>query len=359
MARAFIDHTDTLEANERMGVVYSLRKLVHVQGITGTDEGAIIRALDEAGVPATGTPLIPGASSLNFAAADSYKHRLFHLVLTDKEVKLHDKDTGSAQVVLKYEHVLNGPYQRLFAGDQSGMRGDGKVYGIMDTSLTEEETNMCPVWLGDDDIQNAYNNAVTGETGAVPARPAPPVLTEGSRVPVVLKHPSGINMINQQVTYQSGKFKGLFTGKVYTLEGYFQGTVPHVLAESILWRVNSTDFLGGASYTWLCTKFTYKAIGRSILNPGDRYECKIEFQYKDGGWNPTVVYHDAELNRPPADIDNPPNPLSTYSDNQLIYANIPPMNPPQRRWLFHNTRNVMRLPFFKRLNYSGIASSFA
>lgn len=108
MAFAHIDHVATLEMEEVNGVIRKLKRLVRVCGLESTDYSVLLEALTQAGVPQPGTRLVPEA------LVD--KSPFGMLVLAERHIKLVDQDAATCDVVLDYQHFIDGDNQEIAAG---------------------------------------------------------------------------------------------------------------------------------------------------------------------------------------------------------------------------------------------------
>lgn len=136
MALPSIDHTDTLSMTESLGMVRQLTRFARVSGLASTDYTVLLEGLRAAGIPDYGSRLIPFTTP-----PTDPNYRLRMLVLVDRKVKLTDRDPGSVDVTLDYQHILDGDSQSLngiaFPGVQPTV-----LYGKNKTSVQQTKTNF-------------------------------------------------------------------------------------------------------------------------------------------------------------------------------------------------------------------------
>ena len=74
----------------------------------------------------------------------------------------------------------------------------------------------------------------------------------------------------------------------------------HAYVVSVLNKVNSKPWQGGAVRTWLCTGADYTWLDR-IKDQGEA-QVSLEFQYQETGWDPDTIFIDERTGKPPKDL---------------------------------------------------------
>jgi len=264
------DHTEILEADEQVGVLRRLRTLTRVTGLTANSYQVLYDALSEAGVPVPGEALDDDRGT--------------NLVLVGRQTRLVERDKGAVDVILDYAHVLDGPHQDLRRGDQRGY-----IYGRMRSALSQTQTNH-------------YESLTERD----------PFFDIPLQVPIVTRHtfsPTDLQRQNRP-EIQGGEVNVEVPNGNYHLSGFIDTRRPNTIRRALLRRTNIVDFLGDPPGTWLCTEAKYQLATIRSPNPLSvesgaripRYTFEFEFQYKEGGWNPSVTFVDTRINRPPPDL---------------------------------------------------------
>lgn len=75
---------------------------------------------------------------------------------------------------------------------------------------------------------------------------------------------------------------------------------PGVISKTYVNRVNSTAWMGGNPGEWLCTNIAFDLVDDSTTP--DTYQLTYEFQFKEGGWQPKIVYIDPDTGQPPPNL---------------------------------------------------------
>ncbi len=102
---AVIDRVDDLSMKEKNGIITQLKRVATVSGITAPDYSSLLEALVAAGVPLAGTPLVPPLLRRN---------NIFGmLVLVNRDVKIWNQDSGTAQIELDYQHFMESDNQDM------------------------------------------------------------------------------------------------------------------------------------------------------------------------------------------------------------------------------------------------------
>ena len=72
--------------------------------------------------------------------------------------------------------------------------------------------------------------------------------------------------------------------------------MPWLYVNSILGRVNLKEWCGFEKETWLCVSARYKVLASTWSY------LSLQFQHREGGWQPTVIFHDERTQTPPSDL---------------------------------------------------------
>lgn len=294
MALAHVDILDSLELVERGGVLNQVKRLARVTGLDGDVDWRVLRtALDHPDVPKYGDYLPPDLFELK------------HLIVSERQPKIYDKDKGCVEIVLTYDHVLNGPYQDLTGGVHRRA-----IYGRMRSSVIEDETDKEPV---------DANGSPAGTVRPAGHPTDHAHYIRGYRAAIVAYTMPANHATNRgQADVQLGQFKVVFPQATYQITGWLDVNDPSVVENYYLAKINNHAWLGKPAETWLCTEVQYQLMGArspDVINFA-RYQFSFEFQYKSDGWQPGIVYIDKDTNRPPQDvIDSIPVAVTGYYGN--------------------------------------------
>ncbi len=239
----FLDSTSLLSCRERGGTIIEMTRRGVVVGVTSSSYEGLLAALEAADIPAPGT-------ILGVAGFDS-------LILTERSVKLIDpSDKGSFYVDLMYE---------LQPSDVQNINSppNGLLYGEISTTLEQSTSNL-----------DANGNEVT----------------------VSYTYPSDDPDFPSATQTQGGEFPVFQPQITQSYEGLYTTRLPQIIAASIVNKVNVSEWAGGDPGTWLCMNCSYKP-WNSGINP--TWKMSFSFQYKQDGWNPTVIFKDQRTNKPP------------------------------------------------------------
>ncbi len=262
-----IDRIDNLSITERLGVIRGMvrRALVEfdVDG-TYTDFSvcqAALAALDSQGITAFSVPAGP-----EFAA----------LVLVDREAKVME-DPGWVSVDLKYEHILDGPNQVLFAP------ANGLLFGKGRSSITQKKTNF--FYPKGDRTQPRIQILVAHSYPKTDQRPSVLRVLDPVNLPYTIKQGGEIDL-----PFPQGNFK---------LYGVINTDNPWSIKKMFINCINDDVWLDEPAFTWICSEVEW-----DVLNPQvGSYRFGFEFQNNTDTWLPTVAFNDQETNKPPADLE--------------------------------------------------------
>lgn len=131
MPTANIDRVDTLSLVERLGVV---RSMIRKARVTFSD--AELAAIEDFDVLNQALDALPGPFTVPTDAGGNPIAGYEALVLIEREPSLVLEDPGTVDVILKYEHFLDGPNQYLVDPPSGLLFGKGRC------SITEKTTNF-------------------------------------------------------------------------------------------------------------------------------------------------------------------------------------------------------------------------
>lgn len=249
MATVQLDRIEFLSASEKYGVLQSLSRRAHISGLEKTGGGVpddytiLLRALEEAGLPAAGT-LLEGTA----------------LVLTERKPTVVDKD--KVEVDLQYELALN-----------EGQNLDDPPYGLV---LGEIRTNLQQVKSNKDEV--------------------------GALIVVEHTYPAEDPEFGGETKQQTGEIDDTVPQKTFTLSGVKETTTPWLIANAIIGKVNSVNFGTNGTREWLCTSAGWKWYGMEMPGNVHKYLMTFEFQHNPDGWDAVAVFIDSRTGKPPAGL---------------------------------------------------------
>lgn len=356
-----IDRLETLECVERNGVVRRLVRTARVMGMTGwTDYRVLWQGLAKAGIPAWGTGLVDSTNLTNFANTQAFNT----LVLIQRDAKIAEQDPGTVDVILTYEHLLDGPNQGLkFPGSNtilytksrssvvqkptnffypygqnqastapinilevSSLTGPGSpvvitvaagTYISNGTSITIsglEPSDLDGTWIvtalgngqfilnGSAFSGDAYTG---GQLALTPGTLAP-------RIQILVGHKYALDDSNfpGQIQIQGGEISLPFPQENLRLEGYIYTANPRAIKRAIHRMVNAVQWLeDNDQRCWLCSEVQFDILDpKPVVFPAalgvaqPLYRFEFEFQYDPDTWDQTVTFKDSRTGLPPADV---------------------------------------------------------
>jgi hypothetical protein len=274
---AYIDHVSNLSLVERNGAIRSLTRKARVgfhQGDWPQDFSVLNAALAVCPAPMS-TLDTPGYAGL---------------VLVERNPSLLDNDPGWVDVILKYEHLLDGPNQGLFrqTAQPPVFFGRGRV------SIAEKTTNFFYPY-GD---------------------------TTKQRVQILVAHTfpnSDIDIVGPfldqvkwpRTVFQGGEVTVPFPQANYHIVGYLNTASPWLVADNFIAHINEFEWLSKPPLTWICSEVQFEMMDPDPTVPiaedttvqtEPLYKFEFEFQYNVDTWAPTVVFNDQRTGRPPAGV---------------------------------------------------------
>lgn len=275
MAIWSIDHISDLFLTEKLGVIRSVTRKLRVllsqadlNAAQARDYSALSLAMNAA--PAPFSQLIDENTGQPKVGYES-------LVLVERSPKLIE-DNATVDITLKYDHIMDGPYQSLAEPIQRG----GVLFTKGRCSITEKTTNFYRK-NGDPDEERVQ--ILVGHTF--------PIWDTGAVVQCL-----DPELPNTAV--QSGEISIPFPQGNIQLEGTTGNNVnPLIIARRFIAKINVAPWIGFPAFTWLCSEVGWEVLDTFNLI----YRMRFEFQYNSDTWNPTVVFHDQRTGRAPAGVE--------------------------------------------------------
>ena len=257
----YLDHTSNLSMVEHLGAIRSLirKARVNIDPALATDQN--YTSLEAA------LSVCPAAMS----TLDDAKYQ--SLVLVGREPSVAENDPLWVDVMLKYEHLLDGPHQQL------AQPARGMLFGKGRTSISEKTTNF---YYPNGDITQPKTQILVGHTYAP---------HEAHRV--VSAYPGYPNLV-----IQGGEVTIPFPQSNFNLEGVLTVRNPWSIAQKFIAAINGVTWMGYAPGYWICSEVQWECLDTETL----LYKFLFEFQYNVDTWNPTVVFEDQQMGRPPAAV---------------------------------------------------------
>lgn len=300
MAQAFYEHVDILELDERHGAVVAMKLLARVSRLATNNYQVMYEALDALGIPPYGN------------VVDNTKGGM--LTLVGRSVHLVDKDKGTADVTLSFEHLLKGPNQKIGLILAAPPVATGlpplniNAYFVKwKTKLTQKKTNLeIDPTLG---FGGFFNDGTP----------------RGHRTVVLsYRYPPGGPLGNELVRQGTDQLSVFYPHSHFRIQGFIDvGHLvgPHVVVQAFQARVNENGWraVGDPTFEdiddddllynfmprhWMCTDVEFECA--AVVSPSNpacaRYLFTFEFTENTDGWDPVVVFIDPKTNRPPADL---------------------------------------------------------
>jgi hypothetical protein len=267
---AYIDRIDSLSLVEKLGVIRSLtRKARVVWGVTETrppDFSVLTVAMSLMPAPFS-TISGFGPFAIQYQGFDA-------LVLTERSPTLSENDPGCVDVILKYEHLLDGPNQQLRNPPSGLLFGKGRC------SITEKTTNFYRPF-GDPTAERVQ--ILVGHTYS-PFDPGPIA--------------QGLTPYPGPTVVQGGEINIPFPQGNFQLNGVLTTKNPWATAYQFVASINAGPWLNQPELTWICSEVQW-----DILDPlQNSYRFSFEFQYNIDTWDPTVIFTDQRSGRPPYNV---------------------------------------------------------
>ena len=277
---AVIDRIDNLSQVERFGAIRSLTRKARVlitPGPTGNpgDYSVLNLALS----------VLPDPFSLLDDPAYTSVQGYAALALIERSPAISEDDPCCVDVILKYEHLLDGPNQ-LFSG-LSGGAGENPdtLYGRGRASIVEKKTNF---YYPNGDASNPKTQILVGYV--FPA-------SDVSAMPQTLGWWN--TSFGKYAAVQGGEVTIPFPQSNYSLSGIVNNVVdPWVIVYGILAAINEKSWAHKPPQCWICSEVRFE-----VTDPGQTiYRFDFEFQFNLDTWNPTTVFIDQRTGKPPAAV---------------------------------------------------------
>ena len=296
----FIDRVDTLNFTEKLGVIRTMTRKVRVildPSTRPTDFTALSQALKVC--PAVWSTL----ANEGYAA----------LVLVERSPSVAEGEPSCIDVILKYEHILDGPNQILSGNlTNQAVFGNNKpaLYSKGRSSVVEKTTNF--YYPYGDTSQPRILIQVGHE------------FTKGDQgLPSLIIN----NQTNPYSSFQGGEVSIPFPQENFSVSGVVATFDPHSIARMFVGKISDRMWIGKPANTWLCTEAKWEVID-PVGRPGPGggkipiYKFDMEFQYNIDTWNPTVVFNDQRTGRPPHDVVEGYLPDPNVAGPNLVFSYV-------------------------------------
>ena len=338
VSEAHIDRITNLSCEEVRGVI---RKLVREARILFA-EADIVTKRDFNVLNAALTILDSNGITAMSRLGDirNVNDRFGALVLTSRAPRVAEGDPTCVDVVLTYDHIIEGNNQNLNPLTLGGLPAP-EVFGKGKTSIREKETNFFyPNGIVDPDkktqILIAHQYAIT-DTGI------PPTAFE-KNLP--------------RVVFQGGHVKAPFPESTHSITGLFATPRPRAYAKAIIAATNSVSWIGDPAGTWLCTEVQWEVNNPAVNNIAGlpNYRMTFEFHHNPDGWEPEVAFKDERYGRPPADVVQAYIAIDEADggDGVLRWQGIVGIldpDDPEARGIINIPAGVWKVPMLKKLDF--------
>ncbi len=292
MPTAYIDRIDNLTFTERNGVIRSLTRKARVlfsRTETIPPDFSVLSA-------ATAVCPIPYSQPMDMTgtAIAGYKH----LALVERTPSVVENDTSVVDVILKYDHILDGPNQGLIKPFR------GKIFGKGRSSIADKTTNFF--------VPNGGDSFVDGDDKRIQLLAAHCFIPKDPGAASQCQDPTLL-----QTALQGGEISVPFPQANFGFQGYIYTSAPWNTVWKYIARINLLLWCGKPPFTWICSEVQFEVLDPSpvtvpagITANTPLYKFSFEFQYNVDTRNPTVVFHDQRTGRPPAYVAATPTTLT-------------------------------------------------
>ena len=284
---AFIDHVDTVAAEERGGALRSLTRLFRVVNVyqpTDADPFTAYQNLKIA-LETAGVPTIPDT-----VTGDGFEP----LMLDERSVKIVEGDPSCFDVTCTYRHVLEGTQE---LPDPRAII-PGVLYTKSRCSIQQFPVNFYLDYSQDPPVQKPITVEHTFPDGTNE------YLDENGVIRPADKDYSG------ETITQGGEIQATVPMRSLILEGYIDTDFPSQYESAIIAKLNKGEWRGQPDRTWLCSEVQWEVVKEN------RYKYHYEFQNNPFGWDTYAVFIDQRYGRPPpALIENKGYKLIKYLDD--------------------------------------------
>lgn len=280
-----MERMDDLACDEHLGVIRSLTRKARILFTEMDNAPTNFHILDQAlsvcpppfSTPPTltfGNVDIPALNQQSFVTSTA--DRFGALVLVRRTPKIADDEKWCVDVTLHYEHILDGPNQKLFNPVSGMLWGKGK------TSIVDKSTNFYYPF---------------GDT----TKPRQ-MIQVGHTFPTTDNGIAGLPMLDPnwpRTILQGGEVNIPFPQSNFRLHGYVTDLPnPVDMSFQFVAKINENNWMGRPPLTWICSEMEWECIEPSQ----QRYKVSFEFQYNVDTWDATVVFIDQRTGKPPADV---------------------------------------------------------
>jgi len=262
MAYLNSDLTVNLSLKEVNGALVSLVRQFFIEGIDQSlGYATLVETLQHAGLPAPGSTL-PGHDPL---------------VVVNRDIKVVEPTT--AECIVTYAPFFKGNNQSF--NNPEG----GSITGEIRVSMQQLTTNK-------------YINPATGMSEQIKVQHTYPDGTSNFIDPSTgLPAPADKDYPGQTIV-QSGEVHVFIPQKTFSIKGYLNTSRPWLHGNQMIGSINMYPWNGGNPYEWMCTEVRWQAMYNT------RYAFTYTFQHNLDTWNPTAVFKDNRIGKPPPFLVN-------------------------------------------------------
>lgn len=284
MPELFIDHLSNLTCREERGVIRALTrkarvKFTPVEIALYRNQNVLNLALDFLTAQGLSAMSVLGVGK---NPMQDMGQRFASLVLTKRTPSLAENDPCYVDVMLEYEHIMDGHNQTI----KDPPLFWSTIYGKGKTSIREKSTNF---FYPEGDRTNFERTQIvvahqypTTETG-IPA--------------------SAYSKEFPRVVFQGGEIKIPFPESTYSIAGIVFTKKPAKVAKRVVACINKIEWQGNPPFTWICSECQWEVNNPAFSGTVDStYKMSFEFQHNEDGWNPDVVFLDQRFGGPPASV---------------------------------------------------------
>lgn len=280
MPEVYLDKVENLKCSESRGVIRSCESKARVifqpveLQVDNRNQNVLslaLIALDDLGIRWNAT----------FGVIGSNDSRFNNLVLVGRDASVAVNDPCCIDVILKWEHVLDGQNQIVRRPP------NGIIFGKGRCSIVEKPTNFFypkGIKAGNQKTQIVVGHTYSAEDQGI------------LNMPFVKNMP--------RTVIQGGEVTIPFPQENFQFQGIVHTNSPLAMAQSLVAKVNKQPWLGRVERSYICSEVQWEmndAAPRGVyLSPS--YRMSFEFQYNSDTWDPAVVFLDQRTGRPPATV---------------------------------------------------------
>lgn len=342
MPNLITDQLETLEMSEENGVVRSLKLLATIEGLTSNTYAVLIEAYKQVGLPTPGTFLVDPDDPLNpsWPIPPGKDKAMAMLLLAKRNFKLRANDKKTVDIVLDYQHFMEGDNQNLTPGATSPndwkVPASSIVYGKNRASVQQTKSNyydtrvvyqlwtptgtfpvgkiveykgllwkamIDQIWAGPPTLLVAPPGPTGTALGAiwsvVDESTLAPTVPTAVRRQIIVGHQFPITDGDYpgRVQYQTGEITIMQPNDNFKLHGQVFVRNPRSIKIAVLGAINSIPWMDGKSYTWMCTEVAWEPLYVSW-----QWKVTFEFQHNEDSWLPAAIFHDGRAGKPPPNL---------------------------------------------------------